>query len=438
MKKQAGVICLLLFAAVSSFAQTKTLGLDEAVQLGIQNSKTLKRSQYKIDEALARLDQSKDAVLPSAKVGFQYLHALMLARSFNIPGITQSPLELPFDLPAYLGTLSVTEPIFAGNQLKYARQSADLVVQMSRLDADKDKEDITYIIINAYINYNKILQNQQIVAQNMQDVDSKLTEINKYEGQGLATKNDVLRFELQKSQMQLTELELENNRQIANYNMDVLLGLPDSTQIVLPDINYKLDDQPVFADLFQQAEVNRRELMDLSYQTKISDINVKKIQDQRLPTLAANFGGYYINPTKKLIPTDHTVLAPITLGIAASWDIGSLYTNKNKVKEVVIQKQDLEMGKQETLDEIRKQVNQYFTLYLQSLQKIKLLEVAVTQAAENERITESKFRNNLVNTTDRIDAQTMLYETRVNLELAKSDATIAYYDMLKSTGKIQL
>src|SRR5579859_3024671 len=172
IKKLAGALGLILFAVFTSSAQTgtpmptRTLGLEEAVQLGIQNSKQLKRSQYKIDEALARLDQSKDAALPSAKVSFQYLHALMLAQTVNIPGMTKEPMHLPFDLPAYLGTLSVTEPIFAGNQLKYARQSADLMVQMSRVDADKDKEDVTYIIINTYINYNKILQNMLIVAQN--------------------------------------------------------------------------------------------------------------------------------------------------------------------------------------------------------------------------------------------------------------------------------
>ena len=44
---------------------------------------------------------------------------------------------------------------------------------------------------------------------------------------------------------------------------------------------------------------------------------------------------------------------------------------------------------------------------------------------------ESKFRNNLVTTTDRIDAQTLVYQARVNLELAKSDATIAYYNLVK-------
>ncbi len=114
-KKLAGVLCLLLFAVFVVNAQPRTLSLEEAEQLGIQNSKQLKRNQYKIDQALARFAQAKDAALPTTKVSFQYLHALMLSRVISIPGVTTEPLKLPFDFPAYLGTLSVNEPIFAGN-----------------------------------------------------------------------------------------------------------------------------------------------------------------------------------------------------------------------------------------------------------------------------------------------------------------------------------
>ncbi len=408
------------------------------MQLGVQNSKQLKRSQEKIDEALTRLDQAKDGRLPSAKLSFQYLHALMLSRVISIPGVTKDPIKLPFDFPAYLGTLSVTEPIFAGNQIKYARQSADLMVAMSRLDADKDKEDIIYLVINSYINYNKILQNQLIVAQNMQDIQSKLDEITKYESQGLATQNDVLRFQLQKSQMQLTEIELENNRKIANYNMNIILGLPDTTEIILPAVNYKVNETFVFTDLVQQAEANRRELQDLSYQTRAADITVKKIHDQRYPTVSASGGMYYINPTGQVIPTNNNLIAPITIGIGASWDIGTLYTNKNKEREAAVQRRELNTARDQTLDDIHQDVHKEYILYQTALEKIKVLQVAVNQAQENERITESKFRNNLVNTTDRIDAQTDLYQARVNLELAQSDATIAYYDVLRATGKIHL
>lgn len=437
-KKFAGFLFFLLFSVASVSAQQMTLTLDSAVQMGIRNSKQLKRSQNKIDAALTRLDQAKDAALPSAKVSFQYLQALMLSRVVQIPGIMKEPVKFPFNFPAYLGTLSVTEPIFAGHQFKYARQSADLMVQMSRLDADQDKEDVIYLVINAYLNYDKILENQLIVARNMQDIQGKLDEITKYESQGLATQNDVLRYQLQKSQMVLTEIELENNRNIANYNMNILLGLPDSTQIILPPLDYHTNGSFVFTDLLTQAETNRRELQDLSYQTKSADINIKKIHDQRLPTVAASGGLYYINPTGQVIPTNNNLLAPLTFGVGVSWDIGTLYTNKNKEREAAVQRRDLNMAKDQVLDQIRQDVHQQYVQYQTALQKIQTLQVAVSQAEENERITESKFRNNLVTTTDRIDAQTSLYQARVNLELAKSDATIAYYNVLRSTGKIHL
>jgi outer membrane protein len=437
-KRLLGVVGFLLSMGLMADAQPRKLGLEEAVQLGLQNSKELKRQQYKIDEALSRLAQAKDAQLPSMKVSFQYLHALMLSQLVSIPGLTKAPIKLPFDFPAYLGTLSVNEPIFAGNQLKYAKQSADLMVQLSRLDADKDKEDITYLVVNAYLNYDKILQNQLIVAQNMQDVQGKLDEITKYESQGLATQNDVLRYQLQKSQMQLTQIELEDNRKVANYDMDIMLGLPDTTTITIDPVNYKTDENLALPDLIQQAEVNRRELSELGYQQKLADVDIKKIHDQRLPTVAASAGMYYINPTGEVIPTHNNLLAPFTLGVGVSWDIGTLYTNKNKEHEASLNRVELNTARDENVDEIHKDVHKQFIAYQQALEQIKVLQVAVSQAQENERITESKFRNNLVNTTDRIDAQTLLYQSRVNLELAMSDATIAYYNVLKSTGKIHL
>jgi outer membrane protein TolC len=419
-------------------AQPRKLSLEEAVQLGLQNSKDLKRQQYKIDEALAKLAQAKDAQLPSLKVSFQYLHALMLSQVISIPGFTKAPIKLPFDFPAYLGTLSANEPIFAGNQLKYGKQAADLMVQLSRLDADKDKDDITFIVIDSYLNYDKILQNQLIVAQNMQDVESKLEEITKYESQGLATQNDVLRYQLQKSQIQLTQIQLEDNRKVANYDMDIMLGLPDTTTITIDPVSYKTDENLALPDLIQQAETNRRELAELSYQQRLADVNMKKIHDQRLPTVAASAGMYYINPTGEVVPTHNNLIAPFTLGVGVSWDIGTLYTNKNKEHEASLDRAELNTARDQGLDDIHMDVHKQFIAYQQALEQIKVLQVAVSQAQENERITESKFRNNLVNTTDRIDAQTLLYQSRVNLELAMSDATIAYYNVLKSTGKIHL
>jgi outer membrane protein len=439
MKRQVGIFSFLMITAVALTAQTKSLSLEEAVQLGVQNSNQLKLSQSKIDQAMSQLDQSKDAALPSAKVSVGYDHALMLSRKLSIPGDTakSGTIKLPFDNPLYQATLSINEPIFAGNQFKYAQKSADLLIKMSKLDADKDKDEVVYTVINSYLNYYKIKQNQDIVIQDLQDIQNKLDEITKYENQGLATLNDVLRFQLQKSNTQLTQLELENNRKIANYNLNVLLGLPDSTELQVQEVTYKLDVNNPLDQYLQQALRDRKEFGSITYQAEIADVNIKKIHDEKLPTVGVGGSLYYFNLSKPIIPSSGAFLAPFVVGLNASWDISTLYKNKNKLNEANIEKRQVDISRDMQVDKVKTEVNQSYRTYELALERIKVLQDAVTQSTENEREMESKFHNNLATTTDRIDAQTLVFQSRINLELAKSDATIAYYTLLKSIGHIQ-
>lgn len=439
MKKYAGAM-ILIMVAITSYAQNKKLSLSEAVSLGLQNSRQLQLAQHKTDQAQSQLDQAKDAVLPTAKVSAGYSHALMLARSIAIPstdGNAPKTLKLPFDNALYQATLSINQPIFSGNQFKYARQSASLLVQLSELNAETDKDAISFNIINAYINYYKLRQNQKVVAQNLQDVESKLEEIKKFEAQGLATKNDVLRFELQKSDIMLTEMDLENNRKIVNYNLDILLGLPETTIIEEEDVSYKLDLNDDLSNYQEQALKNRNEIRALQYQDKLSDIEIKKVKDQMLPTVGVGGNLYFINPTKSIVPKSGAYVAPFIVGVNVGWDISTLYKNKNKQNEAHIEKLQVADNKSLVTDNIKTEVNQRYLQFQQSLRKITVLQQSILQATENERITESKFKNNLASTTERIDAQTLLYQARINLELAKADATAAYYALLQATGDIQ-
>jgi outer membrane protein len=203
------------------------------------------------------------------------------------------------------------------------------------------------------------------------------------------------------------------------------------------DVSYKLNAESDFNQYLQQALKDRKEFGSLGYQSQIADINIKKIHDQQLPTVGVGGSLYYFNLSKPLIPSSGGFLAPFIVGVNASWDIGSLYKTKNKVSEAKIQRQQIDINKDAQVDMVKTEVHQSYMQFHLALDRIKVLQEAITQATENERVMESKFHNNLATTTDRIDAQTLLYQSRINLELAKSDATIAYYNLLKSTGHIQ-
>src|SRR5690606_5226180 len=221
-------------------------------------SKQLKLSQSRVNEAISQYNQIKDKALPTASTSFAYNHTEILNDQFKIG--SEEPFDLPSRTDAFIGTASIQQLIFQGNKLKFAKRSTNLLTQIAQLDIDKNKQEITYNIVNAYYNLYKVLQSEKVVEQNLRVIDRQIKQSERFFEQGIVTKNDVLRFQLEKSNIQLTGLDLENNRKVVNYNLDILLGLPGGT---LLKINEIADDQFIILGLsgyINNALNNRKEL----------------------------------------------------------------------------------------------------------------------------------------------------------------------------------
>ena len=422
----------LLFASAAN-AQDRPITLNEAIKLGQQNSKVLKLSQAKIDQAISEYNQAKDQAKPTGKASYGYDRAEIPANRLSFG---KSSIYLPGSADAYIGTASLNEVIFGGNKLKYAQQSTELLTQVARLDADKDKDDITYDIINSYYALYKVLQSKKVVEQNLGTVDQQIKQSQRFFEQGLVTKNDVLRFQLQRANIELNGIDLETNRKIVNYNLDVLLGLPENTQLVINEVADSSRQISPLTDYIDMAMTNRVEVKQLDLRTKVAETNINSVKANTLPTLAASGSAYYIDAVANPFPHSGTYITPITLGLSVSWNFSSLWNNKNKVAEAKIQREEVVINKGITVDNVKKEVNQDYQNYTMAVDKIKLLQVSIAQAGENNNILESKYKSNIASATDRADAQTLLYQAQINLELAKADAGLAYYTLLKSTGKL--
>ena len=135
---------LMSLVGNSAQAQDKNLKLEEAVQLGLANSKVLKLSQSKIDQAVSQYNQTKDKALPTGNVSFAYNRAQI---PYNTLAFGSSDIHLPKSANAFLGIASINETIFAGGKYKYAQESTRLLTSIARLDAVKDKEQISYCLL---------------------------------------------------------------------------------------------------------------------------------------------------------------------------------------------------------------------------------------------------------------------------------------------------
>ncbi|MGZ3928557.1 MAG: TolC family protein, partial [Mucilaginibacter sp.] len=184
------------------------------------------------------------------------------------------------------------------------------------------------------------------------------------------------------------------------------------------------------------AMMSRQEVQQLVLQSKVAETNIKSVRANQLPTLSASFGTYYVDANINPLPKSGNYITPITAGLTFGWNFSSLWTNKNKVAEARIQRDQVSINQGIVADNIRRDVNSSYENYQAALSKIKLLQTSIDQAGENNKILESKYKSNIASATDRADAETLLYQAQINLELAKADAGLAYYFLLKSTGKL--
>ena len=240
--KQKGFAVFLLagfiFAGTVVDAQDKKLiSLDEAIDLGIKNSKQLKISQAKTDEATAALKEAVQKKLPNASISGSYLRlstANIDLKTKNNNGGTGGGNQTPTVSQAMYGILNVSLPIYAGSRIKYGIESSRYLEQAAKLDVDIDKAEIIQNTIEAFVNLYKSKSAVNLVKQNLTDAQQRVIEFTNLEKNGLLARNDLLKAELQSSNTESSLLDAENNWQLANINMDLMLGLPEKTELI-PD-----------------------------------------------------------------------------------------------------------------------------------------------------------------------------------------------------------
>jgi len=309
--------------------------------------------------------------LPSASASFIYNHAEIPANTLNLGG--GDPIHLPNRADAFVGTAALQEVVYGGGKYKYAQESTKLLIDVARLDADKNKEEISYAIINTYISLFKIAQSKKVVKQNLEAIASQLAQAQRFFEQGIVTKNDVLRFQLQQANVSLTDLEIENNRKIVNYNLDILLGLPETTEIGIAESDLPLRPVEPLSNYIATAFANRQELQQLDLQNKVANINIKTIKANTRPTVGVGANLYYINPSGNFIPSSQQYILPATIGATVSWNVASLWNNKNKVAEAKIQQQEIGIQKDILSDNVKTELNRNYQNYMLAVQRINIL-----------------------------------------------------------------
>jgi outer membrane protein len=433
-RKQGLVIIINLLAFIFLQAQEKKpVSLQEAIQLGIKNSKQLKNSQAKIEEATAAVREAVERKLPDAKVSASYLRL----NSANVDLKTQNNNggggTTPNISQAVYGILNASLPIYAGGRIRYGIEASKYLAEATKLDAENDKEEVIQNTVEAYVNLYKSKQTINLIKENLNQAQHRVHDLTNLEKNGLLARNDLLKAELQQSNVELALLDAENNWQLANVSMDLLLGLPEKTELI-PDST--LIDQTftlkTLDEYVQTAYTNRKDLASLDLRKKATETGVKAVKGDYYPSLALT-GGYIAADIPKFI----TITNAVNIGAGVSYNLGSLWKTKAKVQQAEARTKQLEISESLMNDNIRLEVSKAYLNWTSNQKKIEVYAKAVEQANENYRITKNKYDNSLATTTELIDADVAQLQSRMSLIFVKADAVVLYHKLLQTAGSLE-
>lgn len=431
------VVGIILFSFRCISAQTRVFTIEESIATGIENSNELKVSQSKIISSKAKVNEVKSQYYPQLKFNASYLRQSYVDPYLIIVPFSETPLQISeVLLNNYNFRLSLQQQIFTGFKLSSLKNSGEFAVKSSESEYNNEKNNVASAVLIAYWNYYKTKFLKKTADDNLALTEKHLRDTRNFLINGLATKSDLLKMEVQNSNAKLQQLEADNNTELARISFNKVLGLnlEENTDIET-DIPEPVTESLNLEDLLNEAYGSRSELKAMNYKLKSLQENINSVKSQYYPSvyLGANF--YYANPNLRIQPPHNEFDETWDAGITLSWDVFNWgYTSSQVSQSQQIYNQN-KTGYDQLKDNISLEVNQnyYNVNYLK--ERISVSRKAVEQAEENYRVIQEKYNQQLSTSTDLVDAENSLLQAKTNLIITVTDYRISVVKLYRSTGR---
>ena len=431
-------LLIILMISGSLFAQEKILSLSESLEIGLKNSKDLKISMSKLNYADSKLSEINSQFLPQFKLFGNYTRL-----SDNIP-----PFEvtMPFSpnpirisepiLNNYTFKFGFSQPLFTGLKLLSLRSSAKLNRHASEQDYSKEGNEAAFNIYNAYWNYYKADEINKVIAQSLKQMEEHLKDTKSFYKNGLVSKNDLLKLEVQYSNTKLMFIEAENNLEIARVAFNKTLGIDlNSNTKVAAGEQSTIIDRYELSEIMNEAVNNRKELKSLAYRVDASKEGVSAANSNWLPSLYLTGNYYYSNPNPRFQPAKAEFNSNWDLGVTLSWDVWNWGLTSSQVSQAEQTKIQLETNLDQLKENIQMEVYANYLNLNKNAAKVDVSKETLNQTIENYRVTSEKYNMQLATSTDLIDAETLKLQAETNLKTAEADFQIAKVRLEKSIGR---
>ena len=429
-----GLLSIVLSSGgVCAYGQS-VITLEEIFESAETNSSQLRPSFTAQTEAEREISVARSERLPdiNASLSLSYIGDGFTTKR-NFSDYQKAPI------PHFGNALSVniTQPVYTGGAVTSAIELAELKSTAARYATDFQRDNIRFQLTGLYLDIYKYDNLRTVVEGNIAAARKVLQEMKARYEQGTALQNDITRYELLVSNLELQLIRINNTIDILNTNLVTTAGLPQGT-VIVTDSTILAQSLPKESAAWWQAEAvaNSPSLSLARSGVEISRKAESLVRSERLPKIGLQAGWSMDGPILVEVPPIDRNLSYWYVGIGINYNISSLYkSDKSLARSRAATRKAIEQL-DATRETVTLAVNADHVRYLEAYEELKTRQKSVELAERNYHTTSTRYSADMALITDMLDAANARLDAEQQLVNARINIIYYYYKLLFITGKI--
>lgn len=424
---------LTMALSQTAFAgETVALNLQDAMERAFNTNPAISIAGYEVQSAKAALDAARSSHLLSITAQHQTQRSGNDdARDSYEFGKDGKPVKI---FSKQIGNdhnnaLTASLPIYTGGRIRGAVRQYKGVYNAALEGRQKTYNDMRSTVTNGYCAMLQADNLQQLGRESVERLADHLKNVEAQYEVGVVAKVDVLRSQVELANAKQSLIQAENAYQIAEANLNRIVGLPMDTTLKLDNIlNYSAYENDMAYCLSYAAE-HRPELEQARQDVEIAKGALMVARSGHMPQIAANAAQSWSDSNW---PGDEN--GNWGVGVSVSLNVFDSGVTMSKIHGAKADLAKSEENYRDIVDAVNLDVRTNYLGLREAEKRIHTTQTAVEQAEEDFRIAQLRYMNGVGTNTDVLDAQVALTDAKTNYLQALYDYKTSMTDLETSIG----
>ena len=461
--KKTLLINILIFTSICT-ATAQQLTLEQCRIMALEHNKSLSSAKLRMKQTTFDMKSYKANYFPQIElmatdfyctakgdlsIAGGHLPIYNYVDGQYVPNITVNPdgtftLNQYADFPdqkiewkvknVFMGGISLMEPIYAGGKISTAYKMSKLGVQMANENIRLTEEEVIvktdeayYMVVRAK-ELGKVAQSYKALLEElMKNVDAAFRH-------GMKTRNDVMKVQVKLNEATLSIQKADNGYKLALMNLCHLIGMPLDTNI---EIAADSEETNSVGSTFTTplSVTSRPEYSILQNKAELARQNIRLTQSDYLPNIAIGASYTYANGAelagKRLLDN-----GSLTAGIIVKMPLDIFGNAINKTRSAKAAHQIALLEQQDLTEQMQLELQQSINNADEAATEVRLCETALSQAAENMRLSKQQYEVGFETLSNYLEAQASWQQCSANLVNARCQLHLATTKLLKASGQL--